>query len=313
MKKIHNEIFEVNGSSNFTFCIIGDIHNTKYSKMSTWISIINEVKKVNPDFILIPGDLIYTADDLINSKDKLNYLLIELSKIAPLYISYGNHDYKNGKVLKKEDTFEYFNGLKSERIHILDNECISKDGIGLIGVCPPYNSYYYEYMDKWPINFINTLLEIDLSKVENSEFLILIIHSPEILKSVKKYIDENIDTDDKELLAKLKKAKQILETINIFICAHMHNGLTSRPLEFGRKKNRSYGVVVSEGQKATADEIEHKVKFRIVDFCRGMHDFYNGKIIITRGVTKWCQPNPLFGAIDNGLCSKDINTIKVKK
>jgi Icc-related predicted phosphoesterase len=313
--KIHNEEFKINTKNinkNTVFCIIGDIHNTSFSLLKTWNKIIEEVKKTNPSFIIIPGDLIYDADDLIHA-DKLNHLLTELSTIAPLYITYGNHDFKKGKKLKFTDTNNYFNSLeqKNTKIHLINNRVSKLDGenIYLIGISPSYDSYYSEYKNKWAMNFINELLKIDVKSIENSSTLILVIHSPEVLKEVKRYLDEKLSSNDISAKTKeeLKRVKDILELVDVFVCAHMHNGLIPRAFEFGRKSNKSKGIVVCESQKQTTDEIGHKVKFRVVDYCRGMHDLYNGKIIISRGVTKWPK------SILNQTGSKDITTVKLLK
>jgi predicted MPP superfamily phosphohydrolase len=313
--KIHNEEFNIetkNINKDTVFCIIGDIHNTSFSSLKVWNKIIEEVRKTNPNFIIIPGDLIYDADDL-NCIDKLTHLLTELSKIAPLYITYGNHDFKKGKKLKFADTNNYFNSLEQENngIHLINNKVskVDKENIYLIGISPSYDSYYSEYKSKWAMNFITELLKIDVTNIENNSTLILVIHSPEILKEVRRYLDEKLSSNELSTKTKeeLKRVNDILDLVDVFVCAHMHNGLIPRAFEFGRKKNKSNGIVACESQKQTEEEIGHKVKFRVVDFCRGMHDFYNGKIIISRGVTKWPK------SILNPTGSKDINTIKLLK
>jgi len=314
--KIHNEEFSVETkkiNKEQVFCIIGDIHNTNFSRLSVWNKIIEEVKKSNPNFIIIPGDLIYDADDLLDSKDKLTHLLKELSLIAPVYITFGNHDFKKGKKLKFNDTNNYFLDLERENngINLINNKVsqVGKENIFLLGITPSYDSYYSEYKNKWATNFITELLKIDVSSIDNSSTFILVIHSPEVLKEAKRYLSEKLASNEISPKTKeeLKKVREILELVDVFVCAHMHNGLIPRLFEFGRKKNNSKGIVVCERQKQTEEEIGHKIKFRVVDYCRGMHDLYNGKIVISRGVTKWPK------SILNSTGSKDITTVKLLK
>jgi len=314
--KIHNEEFNIETkkiNKDQVFCIIGDIHNTNISKLSVWNKIIDEVRKSNPNFIIIPGDLIYDADDLLNSRDKLTHLIKELSLIAPVYITYGNHDLKKGKKLRFNDTNNYFLDLEKDNngINLINNKIsqVGKENIYLLGISPSYDSYYSEYKNKWANNFITELLNLDVRNIDSGSTFILVIHSPEVLKEVKRYLTEKLASDDisQNTREELNRVKEILELVDVFVCAHMHNGLIPKIFEFGRKKNNSKGIVVCESQKATADEIGHKIKFRVVDYCRGMHDFYNGKIIISRGVTKWPK------SILNSTGSKDITTVKLLK
>lgn len=322
--KIHNEEIKIYNNKinrNHIICVIGDIHNTKYSNIKTWRKIINEVKKQNPDFIIIPGDLIYSADDIEKeeTKKKLEYLLKELSLIAPVYITYGNHDLKDGKKLKFNDTSDYFNSLENKyNIHMLNNKVIQLENMLLHGVCPVYTSYYLEYKDSWAENFINALLEKDIeNKINTDRISILIVHSPEILIEMKRYLAEKMSAEyrNKDEIKRIKKTINILNTIDIFICAHMHNGLVPRRLEKLKIFKNEKGLLASESYNNTSKDgsiLKHKARLRIAEYCRGIHDIFNGKMIISRGITKWCQPNFVFGIVDY-ICSKDITTVNIFK
>ena len=110
--KIHN---------NFSIIFISDVHlgtnTTKHLK-----KILNKIKTIKYDLIIIGGDLIDSSSFNINDLNILN----EIKK--DIYFVNGNHEYYLKDYKNKIAQFKNFN------IHVLKNTCEKIDQINLIGV-----------------------------------------------------------------------------------------------------------------------------------------------------------------------------------
>lgn len=310
--KIYNQIVDIKTNKidrDYTICVLADIHNTKYVTLKLWQNLIERVTLEKPDYIVIPGDFIYSADDLLakKTKAKLDFLLTELSKIAPVYLTFGNHDLKDGKKLKVKDTFRYFEELeKCFDIHLLNNKIAHLGCIDLVGLMPEHNAYYMFYQKEWVSYVISSIRETMKSdKIDDKHFVLLMIHSGELLSILEKYINENIDSSDN--VEDLEEIKIFLNYIEAFVTGHIHDGLIPKYWQkWGIVKN-DVGISFSEG-----NIFKGIGGIRKVTRCRGIHNLFNGKLIINGGIRKWAAPNPLFGLIDRGM-AKDMTTIKLIK
>ena len=310
--KINIETYNIESNKikkNFTICLIADIHNTKYSNIKNWNILIEKIKGINPDYILIAGDMIITADDLFdkNSEYKLNYLLSNLADIATVFITYGNHELKSGKRHSVDEIDNYFLKYKNDnRIHFINNYYHQINGINIFGVNPIYESYYLKYKKNWEKYLADALLELFEQYGDDLENLnIMIIHSPEIICNFETYLDSIIN-NNRNSIDKLRKLKEKLQSIDLFVSGHMHDGLIPKHWQkLGIVKNYG-GVVASEGDKITLPSL------RFSNICRGIHNVFNGKLIITGGITKWSNPNIVFRTINKSFES-DISVIKLLK
>ncbi len=119
---------------------------------------------------------------------------------------------------------------------------------------------------------------------------------------LEEYIKENKEN--------LKELEKFLCLIDLFICGHTHGGLVPKLWRKLKIIKGTSGLIASEG------DMIRGATLRIYDKCRGIHDIFNGKLIISEGITKCCQPGLisglLFGLI-NLVWAKDITTIKLKK
>lgn len=70
------------------FVVLADLHNNTFGKRN--IRLINQIKKLSPDFILVAGDMINKKAPCYPSHA---YTLLEqLAKSYPIYYAYGNHE-----------------------------------------------------------------------------------------------------------------------------------------------------------------------------------------------------------------------------
>lgn len=97
-QKIEVKYYEIfcNIQQNIRIVQLTDLHNKKFGKENE--KLIQKVYRQNPDLIFMTGDMINAEDDL---KD-IEALVMELSKIAPVYYSYGNHEMHWEKGTEKE-------------------------------------------------------------------------------------------------------------------------------------------------------------------------------------------------------------------
>lgn len=146
----------------YKFILITDIHLGTNSVLHLQ-KILNKIKKIEYDFILIGGDLIDSSSFEISQLS----ILKEIYK--PIYFVTGNHEYyiKNYK--------DKLSKLKNFGITTLDNENVNLDDINLIGIS-----------------------DLQSPKEQNSNFLklrkdmnynILLIHKPSIWSEINNNVD----------------------------------------------------------------------------------------------------------------------------
>ncbi len=149
-----------------------DLHVTRYTKQEKIRKIVDEVNKINPDFVLIAGD---NVDDSVSN---LSGVLKELGNFtSPTYMVFGNHEYYHGSGEWKK----FFESL--ENIKLIENKCSflenEKYKFHLCGMDfgPHYDE---EHVNK---NFFEIL---DME--DNQEYpKILLTHFPKVFKEAKKH------------------------------------------------------------------------------------------------------------------------------
>lgn len=144
------------------FVFISDVHiGSNHPKSLT--KIVSKVNEINPEFLLIGGDLIDSSSFHIKDLSVLKEIK------CPIFFVTGNHEYYIQNYQKHLDD------LKSVGIKILDNQSILLDEINLIGINDnlSINDKKREY--------------IKLSKKDH--FNLLAVHQPSLWKQIKKDVD----------------------------------------------------------------------------------------------------------------------------
>lgn len=125
------------------FAVVADLHSREYTKTD---GIIDILKRENPDYILMPGDIFERLDGTSVEHKTAGLDLLERScKIAPVIYSIGNHE--NGgiaswntlKWLRIDSIPEYYDQGELDRIRktgavLLNNEFAVIDGIAFGGL-----------------------------------------------------------------------------------------------------------------------------------------------------------------------------------
>lgn len=217
IKKTTDIVYNTNTKKDLTIIHISDIHFNTDTSLSKLNKLTTEIKKNNPDYIMISGDLI-DEPKIIRNKYKIKELLqflSNLSEITKIFISLGNHD-----IFSPED-LKFFNKLNElKNIYILDNDCYKDEFIYISGLTLPNNYYYnitHEESSEVLVKHLTNNRKL-ISKLPRELPKVILIHSP-------------IKLTNKEVLNKLKEYDLILS-------GHTHNGMVPGILKSLFPKNK---------------------------------------------------------------------------
>lgn len=107
----------------YNIVMLSDMHNKPFQK------VVAEVSKLNPDVILVVGDIV---DRHRKTYKRAVPFLRALAEVAPTYFSYGNHEIKFPKVAPEEIT--------ATGVVLLDNDYIQFGDL-LLGGHTPYTGF----------------------------------------------------------------------------------------------------------------------------------------------------------------------------
>ena len=178
------EEFELPGlSKECRFVMISDLHNKVYGKQNE--KVIDAVKKINPDFVIVAGDLVTSraSEDMTPGIE----LMRELSINYRIYYGLGNHE---SKIKYRRDKFgDQYKRLKSEvdskNVIMLENESasIQEYNIKVTGLDLDLNYFAHFKVRKMDPDYMKkTLPEPDRSKCN-----ILIAHNPDYFEEYAKW------------------------------------------------------------------------------------------------------------------------------
>lgn len=149
---------------------ISDLHNKEFGSKQN--KILAKIEKINPDIIVVTGDLI---DSNRTDIDIAMELINRAVNIAPIYYVSGNHEAWSG-------SYDYLKSkLEDSGVIILDNQKVEvfndSDSIDIIGLADTsfIQSDWLEYSGNTETkNLLNTLTE------GSTNFRILLSHRPEL-------------------------------------------------------------------------------------------------------------------------------------
>ena len=227
--------------------LISDVHYYNKSIIKTLNLVLQEIKKLKPDYICITGDLV--DDQNIKDKRYLIDWIEKLSKISSVLISIGNHEHYYNHVLKKNYDYNLFNKIGSlDHVYVLNNKIKNIANINFIGISMPFEYYNTNEKPEYLIEFMNK----KYPRLKKG-FNILLCHSPYRITEPK-------------VLDKLKCRNYI----SLILSGHMHAGLTFKSL---KKILRGRGLILPQG--------------RILGkYCYGNCKYKNVNSIISTGIIK---------------------------
>lgn len=187
---------------DYTIVQLSDFHSKGYN--DTTEIIINEIEKINPDIIVMTGDMISWD---VENIDELQSLIKSLITNYPIYYINGNHE-ELAEILKSKEYENFINDIKSLGVSVLKNTYIEliRDGesINLYEIDIPLDedTGLYVAEEELDDDYINdTLLELDKNK-----FNMLLEHNPLFIEE---YSDWGAD---------------------LVLSGHMHGGIIRIPI-----------------------------------------------------------------------------------
>ncbi len=157
------------------FVFISDLHNKVYGKGN--YKLINAIKEINPDFILIAGDLVTSREkeDMTPAIELIN----TLSKDYLIYYGMGNHETKIK--VRREEFGDKFDTLKKSitnpNIIFLENQCaILQDyNIAITGLELDLKYFAHFRIQPMEKNYLNTTI----GAPKRGRCNILLAHNPD--------------------------------------------------------------------------------------------------------------------------------------
>ena len=206
---------KLNANINTKICLIADIHFSNKFKTEIFQEIVDNIKTNNPDYICIVGDIIdYTEIENSDNIDLLYNFIKDLSKIAKVIITLGNHDVtmleKNKGKTPFKHKYKYPDALVKnikaiKNATLLSNEVYEEKNIRFIGYEESYEAYYDEKNGyKIALDEINKLI----SDIDDKKYNVLLSHNP-----------LNFTLND------MYKDIKNFQKINIILSGHTHNGM----------------------------------------------------------------------------------------
>lgn len=161
----------------YRILMLADLHNTCFKQFD---DIENEIEQINPDIIVIAGDMITAHAGLEEQNAKTAGLINKLAKLRPLYYGIGNHERgarERTEIVK--DAWKKYEALLNSDVILMDDKrlVLEKNGksICLYGI--NIDRYLYNRLSspKMKDNYIKE----KLGSAKKDSYNILIAHNPE--------------------------------------------------------------------------------------------------------------------------------------
>lgn len=266
---------------NIRIIMFSDIHFAEKYKLIKLKNIIKYANNNNPDYICIPGDILDDSDVVKNHENR-NILLAwlkELSDVAKIIISVGNHDIMH--IVDSEWQFqvndEWFKDLSEiSNVVLLQNSIYEDKNIRFIGFNPSFS--YYEKEKENEITFLIELNTTFNKIIKNDLLNIMLCHTPTNILN-----DLIIDNSP------------CLKNIDVILSGHIHGGLVPPLIDALWKCNK--GFISPTGQL-------------VPNLARGIM-YKDGKVcIVSTGITKLGYSTGLLEKL-NSLFPMNINNIEI--
>ena len=215
------------------FFLISDIHFSPKVTSSRLDAITSQARKLQPDYILIAGDIADSLD-AIDTDTKLNRLLAwleNLATVAPVFAILGNHDFylKNPahtNIFSKtrhwssEKRHSYINALNNiPNVTVLDNTSYEDRHVYLLGITQSSDHFQFDKDDERTTTILHpgsedkNILLSDLKKLDSK-----LLHDLPAHKAKIALIHSPVHLNHPDI-------QPFFSDFDFIICGHMHNGV----------------------------------------------------------------------------------------
>lgn len=263
--------------NDISILTISDIHISKTFKLSKLDYMINLIKKIKPNYIIVLGDTVDSALYLNDFQDIILNSFEKLANITKTIVILGNHDV----TIKKEKEHIYFYNTKFfnklnniDNLIFLNNKTYKDNNILFMGYTENFLYYYPKNnIDDLKVFYNDLSKHKNLYQINNNHINIALIHSQEFSKS-------------RDNLA-------LLKNFDLILSGHNHDGCI--PFGIG---NFNWGLV-SPSKKL------------FPKYARGLRNDGNMTLIINGGITKIQEMAPKIIHPLNHLCPMQIDLITI--
>ena len=187
--------------NNFKIVQLSDFHSKGYR--NTTEKIISKIKRINPDIIVMTGDMV--SYDMTGTEE-FEKLVKELSEIYPIYYIDGNHEHLAEKLIPGEYLY-FMEFLRELGVITIKNDYVEiykgNESINLYGVNIPLDWPSGVYVNKLQLE--RDYVEKTLPEADADKFNILLAHNPIFIKQYSKW------------------------GANLVLAGHMHGGIVRIP------------------------------------------------------------------------------------
>jgi len=171
--QVETPLLEENNSIKIV--LISDLHSTIHGKDQC--ILINKVKDINPDLIVLSGDIIDDVAPMLGTQ----LFLAGISGIAPIFYVTGNHEYMSRNIRKiREELASFGVIILSDAYTTIE---INNTEIVIAGIEDPYKKKIETPRYNQNESMERAFRELDEIKL----YKILIAHRPEKIEIYKKY------------------------------------------------------------------------------------------------------------------------------
>lgn len=207
MKKIKKIKYSISTDKNISKRLIhiSDLHYYKKKDLILLNRMKEEIKDLKPNYILITGDFI--DHDKVKVDPFIEWMR-DFGKIAPIFLSIGNHDTGNVH-LRSDESNKIFRTLnRLPNIEVLDNKKREIDNICITGVTIPDEAYHENKSAM--ISMKRALQDLKIRTIDTKKFNIVLCHSPYIA-----------------VIPDIWKL-QLFQKSDLILSGHTHGGLTPK-------------------------------------------------------------------------------------
>lgn len=160
--------------NDFKIVQLSDFHSKGYR--GTTDKIIEEIKNINPDIVVMTGDMISWD---IKNIEELEKLIKELAIIFPIYYINGNHE-QLAEILNTKKYERFINEIRQLGVITINDSFIQVtkgiECINLYEIDIPLDEAKGMYIDESKIN--ENYVENTLGIIDSNKFNILLAHNP---------------------------------------------------------------------------------------------------------------------------------------
>lgn len=274
----YSNIYNNKVTNDIKIASISDIHIFDKTNPKELEFIVKLLYFNKPNYICILGDLIDSPKLINKNEEKIITFLNQLSKISPVFLILGNHDYisRNNNICREDYNKDFFKKIDNmDNINLLDDKIMYLDDITIMGYTEKINVYHDRNINSFYNDFSK---KEELYKIKKDKPGIALIHSPEPLR----YLNN----------------MNLLKSYDLILSGHYHNGCMPSFLEkVWPIKN---GGIITSSRELFPKDVRGIEKLKT-----GSYLLHNG------GWVKLSKSTPKYLHILDKLCNRqlDITTL----